>query len=136
MPDLEEIEAGRSQLPVTADPRIPLALERTFLAWIRTALAMMGFGFVVARFGIFLRELEVAKGVAVAPHRGVSLFMGTSLVALGVLVAAYAAYRFHDGMASIERQESPAERVAAVPTVVAVALAAIGVATIWYFLAM
>ena len=136
MPNLKEDEAARSRPPVAADPRVPLALERTFLAWIRTALAMMGFGFVVARFGIFLRELEVAKSGPVTPQRGVSLFMGISLVALGVLVAAYAAYRFHDGMASIERQESPAERIAAVPTAVAVALAAIGLATIWYFLAM
>jgi putative membrane protein len=31
-----------------------LAAERTFLAWIRTGLALMGFGFVVARFGLFL----------------------------------------------------------------------------------
>lgn len=136
MPNLEDDEAERSRLPVTVDPRVPLALERTFLAWIRTALAMMGFGFVVARFGIFLRELEVAKGAAVSVNRGVSLFMGTSLVALGVLVAAYAAYRFHDGMTSIEHCESPAERIAAVPTVVAIALAGIGIATIWYFLAM
>ena len=35
-----------------------LAAERTFLAWIRTGLALMGFGFVVARFGLFLRMLQ------------------------------------------------------------------------------
>lgn len=35
-----------------------LAAERTFLAWIRTGLALMGFGFVVARFGLFLEALE------------------------------------------------------------------------------
>ena len=39
------------------DPRIYFAAERTLLAWVRTGLAMMGFGFVVARFGLFLREL-------------------------------------------------------------------------------
>ena len=39
------------------DPRIYFAAERTFLAWIRTGLALMGFGFVVARFGLFLRQL-------------------------------------------------------------------------------
>ena len=39
------------------DPRVRFAAERTVLAWIRTGLAMMGFGFVVARFGVFLREL-------------------------------------------------------------------------------
>ena len=37
------------------DPRVFFAAERTFLAWIRTGLALMGFGFVVARFGLFLR---------------------------------------------------------------------------------
>ena len=41
------------------DLRTYLAAERTFLAWIRTAVACMGFGFVVARFGIFLHELRL-----------------------------------------------------------------------------
>jgi len=36
-----------------------LAAERTLLAWIRTGLALMGFGFVVARFGLFLQQLQV-----------------------------------------------------------------------------
>ena len=35
-----------------------LAAERTLLAWIRTGLALMGFGFVVARFGLFLQQLQ------------------------------------------------------------------------------
>ncbi|HAB15828.1 MAG TPA: hypothetical protein DCE44_05190, partial [Verrucomicrobiales bacterium] len=38
-----------------ADPRVFFAAERTLLAWIRTGLTIMGFGFVVARFGLFLR---------------------------------------------------------------------------------
>jgi putative membrane protein len=39
----------------STDPRFYMAAERTFLAWIRTGIAFMGFGFVVARFGLFLR---------------------------------------------------------------------------------
>ena len=48
---------------LTEDPRVPLAAERTFLAWIRTGLALMGFGFVVARFGLFLRELTAVQKI-------------------------------------------------------------------------
>ena len=44
------------------DPRVRFAAERTLIAWIRTGLSMMGFGFVVARFALFLKELtEVSK---------------------------------------------------------------------------
>ena len=48
-----------------------LAAERTLLAWIRTGLALMGFGFVVARFGIFLQEfqkLDKPYGFGVSGH--------------------------------------------------------------------
>jgi uncharacterized membrane protein YidH (DUF202 family) len=41
------------------DPRIYMAAERTFLAWIRTGIAFMGFGFVVARFGLFYVRLHI-----------------------------------------------------------------------------
>jgi putative membrane protein len=72
------------------DPRVYFAGERTFLAWIRTGLAMMGFGFVVARFGLFLRELAAARGDVVATGNG-SLWAGTALVLLGVIVNVHAA---------------------------------------------
>ena len=47
--------------PTGEDPRVRFAAERTLLAWIRTGLALMGFGFVVARFGLFLREIAAAS---------------------------------------------------------------------------
>jgi putative membrane protein len=70
------------------DPRVRLAIERTLLAWIRTGLALMGFGFVVARFGLFLREMEAAHEIAPlgAAHKGMSLWLGTALILLGVVV--------------------------------------------------
>ncbi len=84
------------------DPRVFFAAERTMLAWIRTGIAMMGFGFVVARFGLFLREILADRldgATAPTPARtpGLSLWVGTALVLLGVAVNLSAAvhhYRF------------------------------------------
>ena len=64
--------AGRSHEPVPAyptpidDPRIYLAAERTFLAWIRTFVSLMGFGFLIARFALFIR----GYGLTAGPQRG------------------------------------------------------------------
>jgi len=63
-----------------------LAAERTFLAWIRTGLALMGFGFVVARFGLFLQALLGNRTDVVSSPYGVSFWFGTALIVAGVLV--------------------------------------------------
>ena len=57
-----------------------LAAERTFLAWIRTGLALMGFGFVVARFGLFRQELLAAQPNFAPPSHRFSLWSGTALI--------------------------------------------------------
>ncbi|HEX4021570.1 MAG TPA: DUF202 domain-containing protein [Acidobacteriaceae bacterium] len=80
------------------DPRTYFAAEQVFLAWIRTGLALMGFGFVVARFGLFLRELQTVHASAQipatpAPHSlQASLWFGVALVALGFFVNIFAAF--------------------------------------------
>jgi putative membrane protein len=69
------------------DPRVQYAIERTLLAWVRTGLALMGFGFVVARFGLFLHEIEAVRQNAMPKaSTGLSLWIGTALILLGVLV--------------------------------------------------
>jgi putative membrane protein len=68
------------------------AAERTMLAWLRTGVAIMAFGFVVARFGLFLRLLPVQSGVA--QSHGLSPYLGAALVGLGVLATASGAVQY------------------------------------------
>jgi uncharacterized protein (DUF302 family) len=63
-----------------------LAAERTLLAWIRTGLALMGFGFVVARFGLFLQQLQIVQHASSVQSYGLSLWFGTALIAAGIAV--------------------------------------------------
>jgi uncharacterized membrane protein YidH (DUF202 family)/uncharacterized protein (DUF302 family) len=70
-----------------------LAAERTLLAWIRTGLALMGFGFVVARFGLFLQQLEIMQRSPIGRSYGLSLWFGTALIAVGVIVNVFAGWQ-------------------------------------------
>jgi len=75
-------------MPVSvSDPRVFFAAERTMLAWLRTGLTIMAFGFVIARFGLFLKILAVQ--VPGAPSHGQSAasgIIGIALVCAGSLM--------------------------------------------------
>ena len=78
-----------------------LANERTFLAWIRTSIAVMGFGFVVVKFSLFVRQLSLAlAGKDVMPSKGYSPLIGIALVIIGALLSLLAFMRYRH----IERQ--------------------------------
>jgi putative membrane protein len=72
--------------PAEQDPRVYFAAERTFLAWIRTGLGLMGIGFAVSRFGLFLRQVTAAESHLPTRTTGLSLWSGVALVLLGVIV--------------------------------------------------
>ncbi|MFB2839495.1 YidH family protein [Floridanema evergladense] len=80
------------------------ANERTFLAWLRTAIALIGFGFAIARFGLFLRQIEVSfTGKNTVPDSFVnSQNLGISLVILGVIVIGLSVWRYNKVLRQIE----------------------------------
>ena len=68
------------------DPRVYFAAERTFLAWIRTGLGLMGVGFAVSRFGLFLRDFSNTQHAPAQTSTTHSVITGAALVALGVII--------------------------------------------------
>lgn len=88
-----------------------LANERTFLAWIRTAIAVVSLGFVVSRFSVWLRDLGVrAPRSARGPHLHVSVPIGEAMMAFGAVLAILAAWRYHVVNRAIERGIVSADR--------------------------
>ncbi|HEY2635663.1 MAG TPA: DUF202 domain-containing protein [Steroidobacteraceae bacterium] len=84
----------------TADPRVLFAAERTLLAWQRSAIALMGFGFVVERFGLFLQT--VAHLPEWESQRGASLWLGVLLLLLGAAVALISARQFRQVVKNLD----------------------------------
>lgn len=119
------------------DPRVYFAVERTFLAWIRTGLALMGFGFVVARFGLFLREIA-ATSPAGLPVRslGFSLWGGTGLVLLGVVVNVLAAIQHVHTVRDLNAGKDVAGRTSKLGLSLALVLAICGLGMAVYLIAV
>ncbi|WP_345954623.1 DUF202 domain-containing protein [Mucilaginibacter sp. PAMB04168] len=77
------------------NPGDHLANERTFLAWIRTSIALMGFGFVVVKFSLFVKQLSlVITDKVLLPGKGFSATIGIILVAIGALMALLSYFRY------------------------------------------
>jgi putative membrane protein len=117
------------------DPRVPLAAERTLLAWVRTGLALMGFGFVVARFGLFLHELAATRGAPGEPPSGLSRWVGAALIGLGVVVNVLAAVRHVRLLGRLRRGEPYRPSAWSLGVVVTGLLAALGVVMTAYLFA-
>src|SRR5512133_2668652 len=85
--------------------RVHMANERTFLAWIRTSIGIMAFGFVVEKFALFLKQMSIIMekstiGNTLPPSHGYSAIIGIFLVGLGTLLVLLAFIRYK----KVERQ--------------------------------
>src|SRR5882672_4319332 len=117
----------------TATPRDFLAVERTFLAWIRTGLALMGLGFVLARFGIFLREFNLNQPNLPSRSYGLSLWFGTALIFLSVLVCLLSLVRYRQ---QLQQPGALLSRPSALAITAALVLAILGLAMAVYLISV
>jgi putative membrane protein len=77
------------------NPSDHLANERTFLAWMRTSIGIMAFGFVVVKFALFVRQLSVILGKENDIHtQGYSGIIGIILVAIGAISSIFSYIRY------------------------------------------
>ena len=130
--DNKEKKAHSSTNPSQDKSTQFLANERTFLAWLRTSIAIIGLGFVVARFSLFLREFGLVMSQRAASSlnnsnssqgspssasatsfqdiltsgiHSPSSILGLSMVGLGILLIAYALFNYKRAHNIIERGE-------------------------------
>jgi len=117
------------------DPRVFFAAERTLLAWVRTGLTIMAFGFVVARFGLFLRLLATQQGQGLSQaelHNHVSNIVGIALVLLGVGCMIVGAVQHRSYVATLPASDIPRSHAAIYPISLCVLLAFLGIALAVY----
>jgi uncharacterized protein (DUF302 family)/uncharacterized membrane protein YidH (DUF202 family) len=131
---------GRMDGPIAGNPHAALsdylAAERTVLAWIRTGLALMGFGFVVARFGLFLQELQATQNTPSAQAYGLSLWFGTALIAVGVFVNLFAGWQHVRLVRLLDRGDQVRSRPAGPAVTIAIFLALVGLAMTVYLISV
>lgn len=99
---------------MSVSPGDYLANERTFLAWVRTSISIVVFGFVVAKFGITLRQLLRLQGHAASSSSGLTLAIGVGFMCMGIFMALIALLRYYHTLHRLESGDfKPARAIVA-----------------------
>jgi putative membrane protein len=130
----EESAAGYN----SARTRDHLANERTFLAWIRTGLGMIGLGFVAARLGLFLHEMAVPVPASGNEKGSEFVLAGLVILCCGVALTVWGGYAYRRGRVAINREKfEPANwPIVLVTTIVALGGAGLALLILWRLLAV
>jgi putative membrane protein len=109
------------------DPRIFFAAERTLLAWLRTGLTVIGLGFVVARFGLFLRLLSQQTQAPFGHgESGASAVLGVLFVLVGAVAILVATAQHRRYVATLSQADLPASYSRAFAVVLSAAVGLLG----------
>lgn len=114
------------------DPRIYFAAERTLLAWIRTGIAVMAFGFVVARFGLFLSLVPQLQHDSFSSR--LSPFIGAALVVIGAAAIAAGTLEYRRYCDTLRPDDLPSPHATRLPQSLAWLIVALGIVLVWVLL--
>lgn len=117
------------------DPRVFFASERTLLAWVRTGLAIIGLGYVVARFGLFLRIMAREAGqTATIAQNPVSRLIGVAFVVVGAVSMVMASVQHRTFVKGLPAKDLPANYYRAFALWVSIAISLLGIALAAYLI--
>lgn len=108
------------------DPRVLFAAERTLLAWNRTSLTFMAFGFMIERFGLFVHMLSPQNGGTL--QRGFSFWIGLAFIVLGILAAGFAVAQYRTFLRTLKPVEIPEGYKTNLSVLTTLAVAILGIA--------
>jgi putative membrane protein len=113
------------------DPRVFFAAERTLMAWTRTAVALMAFGFAIERFGLFLHTFLMTQGAHA--RRNGSFWVGVSFILFGAIVSVLSVVQYRGVLKTLRPIEIPEGYWINMGIYTNLLLAAFGIAIIGYF---
>ena len=128
---MENATPGKEPKKPGGSPSDHLANERTYLAWVRTSIGIMAFGFVVVKFNLFIKQISIVlqKQIAIGGH-GYSAVLGIFLVGFGALMGLLAFFRYK--LTEKQLTDASYRPSALLSTMLAVSIVVVGILLVVY----